>query len=61
MQLLLEHGADAMARDVDDLTPLQIALQHSRTSVADMLIEHGADVAACNSQGHNTVANGASP
>jgi ankyrin repeat protein len=41
-KLLLEHGADANARQQDDLTPLIAADHHGDERLRTLLVEHGA-------------------
>jgi ankyrin repeat protein len=41
-KLLLEHGADANARQQDDFTPLMEADQHGDARLRSLLVEHGA-------------------
>ena len=41
-KLLLEHGADANARQQDDFTPLMAADQHGDERLRSLLVEHGA-------------------
>jgi ankyrin repeat protein len=45
-QLLLEHGADADARDDSKRTPLLRASEYGHVNVARVLLEHGADAEA---------------
>jgi ankyrin repeat protein len=40
---LLQHGADAEARDRDGRTPLHVALANGKIPVAQLLLQHGAD------------------
>jgi ankyrin repeat protein len=46
VQVLLEHGADASARDENNLTPLQVALKGRHMEVARVLREFDADASA---------------
>lgn len=41
-KLLLEHGADANARQQDDFTPLMAADHHGDERLRTLLVEHGA-------------------
>jgi ankyrin repeat protein len=41
-KLLLEHGADPIARQQDDFTPLMAADQHEDERLRALLVEHGA-------------------
>src|SRR5216683_2486435 len=45
-QLLLEHGADAMAQDVHKQTPLHWASLRGNVEIARLLLEHGVDLTA---------------
>ena len=49
-QLLLEHGADADARDNDDCTPLLRASQEGPAGLALFLLKHGVDIEARDTQ-----------
>ena len=40
--VLLEHGADAMAQDKDELTPLRMALGGRHGKVARLFLRNGA-------------------
>src|SRR5207249_2907836 len=42
LQLLLDHGADLNAKDVEDHTPLTLAIAAGKIKTADFLREHGA-------------------
>ena len=42
-QVLVEHGADPTARDMDGLNPLHLASFHGYVEVVQLLVEHGAD------------------
>jgi len=42
VRLLLARGARIDARNADGLTPLQLAVEHERTSIAGLLRRHGA-------------------
>jgi ankyrin repeat protein len=42
--LLLEHGADAKAKDDEERTPLHLASQGGHVEVVRVLLEHGADM-----------------
>jgi len=46
VRLLLAHGADVKACDVDHRTPLHMAVTCGAVEIAQLLIEHGADVNA---------------
>ena len=48
VQVLLEHGADATARDDTHSTPLHLVSSMGSPKIARLLIEHGADVTARN-------------
>ncbi len=50
-QLLLEHGADANARQGEDFTPLHGAAQNGQAAMVRLLFEHGADPFATNANG----------
>jgi len=50
-QLLIEHGADAKAKDDNKLTPLHLASRCGHTEVTRVLLEHGADMEARNNNG----------
>jgi ankyrin repeat protein len=45
-RLLLQHGADANARQVQGFTALMSAAQQGNDALADLLLSHGADPAA---------------
>jgi ankyrin repeat protein len=45
-RLLLEHAADANARDTNSVTPLHEAIERGNLDIAQLLISHGADVNA---------------
>ena len=51
MSLLLKHGADPNAMELNGDTALHIAAGEANTQVCKLLIEHGADVNARNSRG----------
>jgi ankyrin repeat protein len=51
MQLLLERGADANARQQNDFTPLHGAASRGSISMAELLLAHGADVEAKTADG----------
>lgn len=46
VRLLLEHEAEAEARDIDGETVLQLAGGQGQDIVMELLLDHGADVAA---------------
>ena len=46
-QLLLDHGADAIAQDDNKRTPLLLASQGGHVEVARVLLERGADTEGC--------------
>ena len=50
-RVLLEHGADVMAQDVDMVTPLHLASGHGHVDVARVLLEHDADADAQDGEG----------
>ena len=50
-KILLDLGLDAMSTDAYDVTPLHHAAQIGNIKLADVLIEHGADVSAKTSTG----------
>jgi ankyrin repeat protein len=45
-RLLIQHGADVNAPDVDKSTPLHLASKGGHVEFAQVLIEYGADVNA---------------
>ncbi len=45
-QLLLEHGADASARQAKDFTALHAAAQNGQVEMIELLLAHGAEVNA---------------
>jgi ankyrin repeat protein len=49
--MLLEHGADATAKDKYGSTPLHRAVGSGKEAVARVLLEHGADVTATDRNG----------
>lgn len=46
VQLLLDRGADVLAVDKEDLTPLDAALSQGREEIVQLLVNYGADVDA---------------
>ena len=46
VRFLLEHAADANARDLNSVTPLHEAIGRENLDIAQLLINHGADVNA---------------
>ena len=50
-RLLLEHGADANARQADAFTPLHGAAQNGQVEMISLLLDHGADPSAANAMG----------
>jgi ankyrin repeat protein len=44
VRLLLEHGADPNAMDIDRFTPLHVAVQYGRVGAVRVLLEHSANV-----------------
>ena len=46
VQLLLKAGADVLAADKEDATPLDAALSQGREEIVQLLVNHGADVDA---------------
>jgi uncharacterized protein len=44
--MLIDHGADVNARQMQNVTPLHSAAHNGQTQLAGLLIEHGADVNA---------------
>jgi uncharacterized protein len=49
--LLLEHGADANAKQMGGLTPLHAAAQKGQIEMAELLLAHGAEPGAVNDEG----------
>ena len=49
--VLLRCGADANARDREDLTPLMVACQNRNLDAVKILLHHGANVNNCTSDG----------
>lgn len=41
---LIEHGAHVNARAKNGLTPMHLCAQEDRVNVAQILVEHGADI-----------------
>lgn len=52
VRLLLAHGADANAQDVDGWAPLLIVCQRNHADLARLLLEHGAGVNARDKDGN---------
>ena len=50
--ILLRCGADANARDREDLTPLMVACQNRYLDAVKILLHHGANVNTCTSNGN---------
>jgi Ankyrin repeats (many copies)/Ankyrin repeat len=46
-RILLQHGADANARDYNNNTPLHQASQGGHLEIVQLLLSHGADTTAC--------------
>ncbi|KAI8514584.1 Unconventional myosin-XVI [Branchiostoma belcheri] len=46
VKLLIQHGADVGARDIDGGTALHLAIRNGHTRIVELLIQHGADVTA---------------
>jgi ankyrin repeat protein len=40
-ELLMQKGADVNAKKDDDSTPLDMAIKHKRTEIADIFRKHG--------------------
>ena len=55
-EALLEHGADANAKQQDGITPLQEAAQNGQVEMARLLLKHGADVNARKDDGQTALA-----
>ena len=55
VQLLLERGADANARDNDHITPLHLASEDGRPKIARALLDHGANVNTENNRGETSL------
>jgi ankyrin repeat protein len=51
--LLLGNGLGMCGRDKDERTPLHLACYYGQLGVAEMLLEHGAEVNAADFRGHN--------
>ena len=49
--VLLEHGANVNARDIEMWTPLHAASRCGHLVLVRLLLEHGADLVAVNSDG----------
>ena len=47
-RILLAHGADANAKNMNGLTPVHLASQNGLTQLMRVLVEHGADSGAHN-------------
>lgn len=54
-QMLLNHGADANARQMGDFTPLQGAAQNGQIEMIELLVKHGADLNLRNADGHTAL------
>ena len=54
-RVLIEHGADVMARNEDRETALHLASRNGQAEVARILIEHGTNVAAQNKDGETAL------
>jgi ankyrin repeat protein len=50
-RLLLEHGADANARQGEDFTPLHAAAENGQVEMVRLLLDHGADPRAAAGSG----------
>eukprot|EP00730_Choanoeca_flexa_P006686 TRINITY_DN12203_c2_g4_i7.p2 TRINITY_DN12203_c2_g4~~TRINITY_DN12203_c2_g4_i7.p2 ORF type:complete len:127 (+),score=18.47 TRINITY_DN12203_c2_g4_i7:85-465(+) len=50
-EMLIDRGADLMAKDKDDRTPLHLACETGQLVTAEMLISKGADVEAKDKNG----------
>ena len=54
-RLLITHGADVHATDVDGMTPLHIAVRTIATGTVDVLLESGSDVNALDARGRTAL------
>ena len=52
LEIILHHGADVNAKNVDGLTPLHVAACYNHPQSLEMLLHHGADVHAKDNKGH---------
>ena len=55
VQLLLERGADANARDNDHITPLHLASEDGRLKIVRALLDRGANVNMENNRGETSL------
>ena len=51
-QLLLEHGAEIEARDINNQTPLRYAAYYCSTEFVNILLKHGAEIEVTNCDNH---------
>jgi len=52
IQTLIKKGADVNAKDIDDYTPLDMAVMNDHADICECLIENGADIHAKDTCGY---------